>query len=172
MARKIRVLVPTESHAGFLAGLVRDLQAAHSVLVLSADRPSRTLLETFRAEGLDLARLHILDVVSMMDGRAPAERPANTTFLQSPTMLEMMAMRVEQIAGRMQDPHVVVDSLNTLALYNGVPAVQEFSHYLSNRLRTNAIPGDFIIRDNKEGRLLHEKVSGFTDEQAPLPGQS
>lgn len=170
--RRIRVLVPpSEGHVEAVAAHVRQLQAdGRSVLYLAADRPYPTLERAFQRAGVDPAKVFFLDVVSCLDGRVPASPPRNAMFLQSPTMLEMMAMRIEQVAGRLGvQASVVIDSLNTLALYNGVPPVQEFSHYLANRLRTQGILGDFVIRDSQEGRLLHERVSGFTDERMEIP---
>ncbi|MEK6985287.1 MAG: ATPase domain-containing protein [Candidatus Thermoplasmatota archaeon] len=150
---------------------IRSLQAAgQSVLYLAADRPQRQLVASFEGAGVDAEKVEVLDVVTCMDGRVPSVKPARTTFLPSPTMLEMMAMRLEQMASRMTSPVVVVDSLNTLALYNGLGAVQEFSHYLANRLRTRSIAGDFIIRDGKDGKSLQEMVATFTDERLLLTG--
>lgn len=161
---------PPEGHVEAVAAHVRKLQSdGHAVLYLAADRPYPTLEKAFQRAGVDSAAVFFLDVVSCLDGRVPASPPRNALFLQSPTMLEMMAMRIEQVAGRLgAQACVVVDSLNTLALYNGVPPVQEFSHYLANRLRTQGIPGDFVIRDTQDGRLLHERVSGFTDERMEI----
>lgn len=171
MASQIRVVVPqAESHVRALAVLVRDLQRqGRRVLLVTADRPFRTLEVALVAEGADPAQVHFLDCVSAMDGQAPRERPSNATFMASPTMLEMMAMRVEQLAQRMGPTvHVVLDSLSTLALYNGVPPVQEFSHYLANRLRTHGVCGDLLVNDNQEGRLLQERVAGFVDARLVL----
>jgi KaiC/GvpD/RAD55 family RecA-like ATPase len=171
VSHQIRVVIPhPDSHVKALAGLVASLQKqGRRVLLVTADRPLRTLQAAFAAESIDVEQVHFLDCVSAMDGQAPAERPPNATFMASPTMLEMMAMRIEQLAQRLgADAYVVVDSLSTLAIYNGIPPVQEFSHYLANRLRTRSVPGDFIIMDNQDGRALQEKVAGFVDARHVL----
>jgi hypothetical protein len=166
---KIRILVPPDGSPAALAAHVRKLQdEGRTVLYLAADRPHRQVVPLLEQAGADVAAMQFLDVVTCMDGRVPAERPPNAVFLPSPTMLEMMAMRVEQVASRLKQPVVLVDSLNTLVLYNGAPAVQEFTHYLANRLRLRGVGGDFVIRDTKEGRPLHDQVATFTDERLTL----
>jgi KaiC/GvpD/RAD55 family RecA-like ATPase len=149
----------------------RSLQAAgRSVIFVTADRPYRSLTASLREAGADPDAMFFLDAVSSVDGSGPKERPANAMFLPSPTMLEMLAMRIEQVAARTGPmAHVLLDSLNTLALYNGPLPVQEFSHYLANRLRSSGVPGDFVVRDTQDGRLLHDKVSSFTDRRIEIP---
>lgn len=171
MAEPIRVLVPSDgSHVAALAAHVGDLQTqGRHVLFITTDRPYAVLERAFRAAGVDMERIHFLDTVSHLDGSAPIERPDNAHFLASPTMLEMVAMRTEQLANRLGDGvHVVLDSLNTLALYNGISPVQEFAHYLANRLRMYGLPGDYVARQNREGTELQEKIAGFTDERVAL----
>lgn len=174
MSSQIRVLVAApDAHVLGVAHHMRELQDAdRTVLLLTADRPFAHLSEALRKHGVDPEAVTFIDAVTCMDGNLPAQRPANVVFLQSPTMLEMMAMRVEQMFLRMTSPHVVVDSLSTLALYNGIPPVQEFSHYLANRLRTHAIPGDFVVRANQAGQELHDRIRGFTDDALHIGGAS
>ncbi len=163
---RIRVVVPSaDAHVASLASHVRSLQAAgRRVLLVTANRPFRTLCDRFAENGIDTDALFFVDAVSCINGAEPPERPPNAMFLQSPTMLEMIAMRTEQILTRMgEGAHVVVDCLNAFALYNGASPVQEFSHYLANRLRSRGVDGDLLVLDNDEGRALASSVSGFTD---------
>ncbi len=172
MAQPIRILsAATDSPFTALAAYVGKAQEEGcTVLVVTSDRPQRQLAEVLGAAGVDLQRVHFLDVVTCMDGRPPVPAPLNTMFLPSPTMLEMMAMRIEQIAGRLPSPLVLVDSLSTLAFYNGPAAVQEFSHYLANRLRTRGIAADFLIRRTREGQALQDRVATFADGVVTLGG--
>ncbi len=163
---RIRVVVPSAgAHVASLASHVNSLQKdGKRVLLVTVNRPYRTLCDRFEQVGIDTKALFFVDAVSCINGAEPMERPPNTMFLQSPTMLEMIAMRTEQILTRMgEDAHVVVDCLNAFALYNGVSPVQEFSHYLANRLRSRGVDGDLLVLNNDEGRALESSVSGFTD---------
>lgn len=171
MVAGIQVLVPrAEKHVRSLAQHVARLQAEGlSVLLVTANRPFDGIRARLQEAGVDVDALMVLDAISSVNGFQPTHAPRNVVFLQSPTMLEMIAMRTEQIVGRQQAPvHVVVDSLNALALYNGVEPVQEFSHYLANRLRSRGATGDFMILDNQQGRDLEHRVAAFTDGRAEM----
>lgn len=169
---RVRVIVPTgRAHVRSLAAAIRRLQEdGRKIVFVSADRPYATLVPALSKDGVDVERIQFVDVVSSMNGAAPSPRPGNATFLPSPTMLEMLAMRVEQVAQRVgPGAHMVLDSLDTLSLYNGVNPVQEFSHYLANRLRAQGVSGDFVVRDGPAGRHLHDLVLSFTDDRVELP---
>lgn len=134
------------------------------MVLVTANRPFQTLRDRLAEAGADVDAVFVLDAISCVNGSQPDERPRNAMFLQSPTMLEMIAMRTEQILARHgENPHVVVDSLNSLALYNGIEPVQEFSHYLANRLRSRDVPADLVVLSNEQGRILEDRIAGFTD---------
>jgi KaiC/GvpD/RAD55 family RecA-like ATPase len=162
---RLRVVVSSNEATPLapVCALVRRAQAdGHHVVLVTADRPCNVLAISLGAAGVDMERVHLLDVISMASGRAPAQRPPNVTFLHSPTMLEMIVMRIEQLCHRLDHPHVVLDSLSALALYNGVEPVQEFSHYLASRLRVNAVGADLLVSEHSDG--LRTGVQSFLDE--------
>jgi len=162
------IVAPAERPLEALAAHVRALQREpRPLLYLAADRPYRTLAAAFHAAGIDTSQIHFLDAVSSIDGKAP-DREANVTFVPSPTMLEMMAMRLEQLASRLGSPHVIIDSLSTLALYSGPGPVQQFSHYVANRLRARGLAGDFLVGGTQEGRALRERIAGYVDREVEL----
>ncbi len=170
---RIRVVIPRgQSHVHTVAHHVGRLQETGArIILLCADRPFDHYRASFGTAGADMDRIHALDCVAALQSGAPHERRPNVHFLASPTMLEMMAMRIEQIAQRLgPGSHLVVDSLSTLALYNGVEPVQEFTHFLANRLRMRQVPGDFVVHDNPAGADLRDRILGIVDEQAPIHG--
>lgn len=170
----MRVIVPSSGgHVRSLGTHLRGLQSeGKKVVFVSADRPYHALTQALREHGVAVDLIHFVDAVSSLNGSAPATRPPNATFLPSPTMLEMLAMRVEQAALRLgPGAHMVLDSLDTLTLYNGLHPVQEFSHYLANRLRSHGVHGDFVVRNGPD-RSLHDLVRPFTDGHLELPEET
>lgn len=162
--RTIRLVASgSDDHAGAIAAHIKAMQTHGPVLFVTADRPFSSWESAFAAASVDRSRLCVLDVVSGMGGALPAERPDNVVFLPSPTLLEMMVLRIEQGCQRSKATHVVVDSLNTLALYNGLAPVQAFAHYLINRARDAGVGLDLVVRDNQEGEALRARLAGFVD---------
>lgn len=169
MTRSIRLLASSgDWHIPGLASHLRRLQEQGPVLFVTADRPHGAWAAALAQAGVAADRLCIIDAVSAANGQQPATRPANVVFLPSPTMLEMLVLRIEQAAARCGAKHVVVDSLNMLALYNGLAPVQAFAHYLVNRLRTAGLGADLVVRDGPTSHQLRDRVLGFVDDAALL----
>lgn len=165
----VQVLVPQErSHLPALARHVAGLQAAgHPVVFVTADRPSHVVRRVFEEASVDGGRVHCIDVITGLSGTQEAAE--NTTYLASPTMLEMIAIRIEQALCRMgPGSRVVLDSLNTLALYNGVEPMQEFTHFLANRLHLLGSGADLVVRDNADGAVILGRIECFLDGRQEL----
>ncbi len=140
---------------------LRSLGGQH-VLYVAIDRPYAGAVRALEEAGIDTRHFWFLDAITAASGIRP-EAAANVMFVQSPTMLEMVAMRAEQIIRRMESATVVVDSLNALVLYNGREPVQEFAHYLGNRLRSLDADLDLVVLDNETGSQIREGLSSFLD---------
>lgn len=169
MVREIRLLgSESGGHSARLAAHVRDLQRDGPVVFVTADRPFATWAAAFAQAGVDLDALAVVDAVSAQGGLRPAMAPRNVVFLASPMLLEMVMVRVEQQAERLQAHHVVVDSISTLAFYNGVAATSAFVHHLASRLRGSSLGGHLVLRDDENRRLLSEHLLPFVDSSLPL----
>lgn len=157
-----------DTHAPSLAAHVRRLQQAGPVLFVTADRPLGSWTAPWTTAAVDPAKVFVIDAVSAMGGQQPTPRPANATFLPSPVMLEMLLLRIEQLIVRHAPARVVVDSLNTLAFYNGPSAVQAFAHYLANRLRGHGVGADLVLCEAPEAAGLRDRLAPFIDGQVAL----
>lgn len=134
----------------------------HDVLLISANSAYRDLASALDKH--DVSGIRILDVLSTSLGLAPDPRPDHVVCVPSPTMLEMTAMRMEQIRRIMgSDVHIIVDSLDALARSNPLHAVEEFTHYLVNRMRSMDVPGDLLVTDSEIGTRLADAAHPYTD---------
>lgn len=163
--RGVRLVVPSlDGRSGHIANRLRQLQAGGcEVVYVAVDQPYTTLVSSLGQAGVQVDDVAFLDTVSLLDGHAPPRRPGNVLFVRSPTMLEMIAMRIEQLISGRPRVHVVVDSLTTLALYNDPLPVQEFTHFLANRLRLHGAEASLLVADSEEGRRLQERLHPFVD---------
>ncbi len=165
MPRIRTVVLPSDAHVASVSAFVARLQQhGRQVVYVTANRPVSSLIAGFEAAGADPAAVLFLDAVSCLDGGMP-ERAPNIRYIRSPTMLEMIAMHTEQAASNLEPGHVIIDSLNALSIYNGAMPVQEFSHFLANRLRHRGVKADFMVADNQEGTDLGNLLSSFVDER-------
>ena len=128
-----------------------------NLIYLSVARP----VEEVRAKLGDGAAMHVVDATGSR-GHGVAFGP-DVFYVDSPVKLEKMAMVLRRLTTRHDRPHVVVDSLNGIRDYNGVPATLEFAHFLCNQATAGGVPIDLVVHDDEAGRRLMARVRQFAD---------
>ncbi len=108
----------------------------HSIYV-TATLPSKSIINALKVLDVDMKNAYFVDcVASMMMGTG--DRDEQSVFVESPTMLENMMLKVEFLIRKLKgaDVVVIVDSINSLAIHNTPKLLSEFLHILINHLRS------------------------------------
>lgn len=108
----------------------------HSIYV-TATIPSKSIINALEVLEVDLSRTYFVDCVSsMMMGIS--ERHERAVYVESPSMLENIMLKVEFLMRKLKgaDCVVVLDSINSLAIHNSPKILSEFLHILINHLRS------------------------------------
>ncbi len=135
-------------------------------VIITANRPTATLRPSLDA---DLSQVTFVDCISSMTGiMPPMER--GVIHIESPTMLEKMALRAERALRAVPGDRrfLLLDSLSTLAVYNGPAAVRELTHNLVTRLRMLGVTGAFVLVQNQTDAMLVDAVRPLCDETVNL----
>ncbi len=118
--------------SGGVDALAERLSACTEAVVLLFQHPHETLLERCLTKGVDAMHFHFVDMTQRGDDALVA--PKGVSFIGSPVQLEKASMRVFQACRTMEAPTVFIDSVATLALYNGDRVAREFLDGLTRRL--------------------------------------
>lgn len=158
------VEVPGDAYMDALAGLVHALQAdGASGIIVNASRPSETLASELDKRGVDLQRLAFVDCISRLV-KADVQDSDRRIFLDSPTMLEMIAMGVDHFLDDVAPGgFVVFDSYGSLIQYNNFQLVYEFSNFLINKLRLRRMRGALVIVKGQLGDQARSSLAQLSD---------
>lgn len=110
------------------------------IIYVTSTIPSSVIKQQLEAENVAIDNLYFVDCISFIVG-STGEEKGNSVFIESPTMLENIMLRVETWIKQIGSKNVIVflDSMNTLAMHNDEKALSEFSYYLINSLRVRGI---------------------------------
>jgi KaiC/GvpD/RAD55 family RecA-like ATPase len=128
--------------------------------------PSKSIINALEILEVDISKVYFVDCVSsMMMGLS--ERHERTVYVESPSMLEMMMLKIEFLVRKLKQDNVVVilDSINSLAIHNNPKVLSEFLHILINHLRSkNAYTILFAMQEytNEEIRNMIDLVADQT----------
>jgi hypothetical protein len=90
----------------------------------------------------------------------------NASYVESPTMLEGIMLRIEYLLRRhpSQRNMVIVDSVNSMAVHNAPEVLSEFFHILVNNLKTRSVLTVLFSTSETEGTDLDRILALVVDE--------
>jgi hypothetical protein len=150
-----------------LSATLRDLGSepeTHTIYV-SVTNPASLVWSLAQALDVPKDRLAFVDAIShiMMNYRDPL---ANTTYLESPRMLEDLMLRVEFLLRKnpSKKPVVIIDSVNSLAIHNPPELLTEFFHILLNNLKTRQVLTVLLTTSDDPNSPIDQMLSLLVDE--------
>jgi KaiC/GvpD/RAD55 family RecA-like ATPase len=134
--------------------------------------PSSVIMEQLADEDLSIDHIYFVDCISFMVGKAP-EASDQVLYIESPTMIESIMLKVHTLLKRLGDePKVVfLDSINTLSLHNDEKVMQEFVHYLINALRVRGVPSIVLSIEDQTPEDLEIILKLVCDEVIEASGE-
>ncbi len=139
---------------------------------ITATIPSSVIAEQLASEDISTDHVHFVDCISFMVGRSP-EEDKRVLFIESPTMIETIMLKVHTMMKRLGDqPKLVfLDSVNTLSLHNDEKLMQEFVHYLINTLRVKGVTSVMLSIEDQTPEDLEIILKLVCDEVIEAIGE-
>ncbi len=102
-----------------------------SCIYISVTVPSSTINSALQSLEIDTAKLRFVDCISFATMECAAD-DAQTVYVESPTMLEYIVLKMEYLfrKGKGEQFMVILDSVNSLAAHNEVRMLYEFMQVL------------------------------------------
>lgn len=112
----------------------RDTQVIYTTSTIS----SKTIIDVMNAFEISKNNIHFVDAVSYMT-MGTAKQDESVTFVESPTMLENIMLKIEYLLKKYPNDEnsVVLDSIDSLAIHNNNRILSEFLHILISSLRSH-----------------------------------
>lgn len=112
----------------------RDMQVIYTTSTIS----SKTIIDVLNAFEISKDNIQFVDAVSYMT-MGTAKQNESVTFVESPTMLENIMLKIEYLLRKYptEENTVVLDSIDSLAIHNNNRILSEFLHILISSLRSH-----------------------------------
>ena len=108
---------------------------------ISGSRSAIEMIEAFETIGIDVSHIQFIDLVSSgVLGGTDVDRP-NVHFVDSPIMLESILLRTLYLLRTTTNERnfIVLDSVNSLAIYNEDRMLAEYLHTFINTFRQREV---------------------------------
>ena len=119
--------------------MFRFVQKDLECIYITSTIPADSIITALKVLEIDLSRIYFIDCIAhILMGTSRTEE--NVYYVESPTMLEDIMLKVEYLIKLTKDSGrgklVLLDSINSLAIHNNTKILSEFLHVLVNNLRS------------------------------------
>jgi len=137
----IAMRIKVDTYFDILQGLLdnflreKDLECIY----ITSTIPAQSIINALKVLDIDIDRIHFVDCVAHILMGAAREGD-NINYVESPTMLEDIMLKVEYLMKLTKDSGkgklVLLDSINSLSIHNSTKILSEFLHVMVNNLRS------------------------------------
>ena len=136
---------------------------------VTLNKPYEIVQRTLASNNIDTRLLIFIDAASITEAR----KVENCLYIGSPEKLSDMSVAMEQaIKALPADKFLIFDSLNTLLIFNKLPTVARFIHFLTGKMREWKIKGIIITLEKETEQSLLDELTQFSDFRIDIGGES
>ncbi len=134
-------------------------------LYLTSTIPARSIISALEVLEIPVEHIWFVDCISQIMMSASEKHP-HAIYVESPTMLENIMLKVEYLIRKAKDRGtvVVVDSINSLAIHNNTKILSEFLHILVNNLRSKKASTLIFSMEQYETEEIRNMMNLVCDE--------
>jgi KaiC/GvpD/RAD55 family RecA-like ATPase len=135
-----------------------------SAIYITSTIPSQSIKNVLTILEINLNRIYFVDCIShiMMGTAVRSER---VSFVESPTMLENIMLKVEFLMRSIEGKKLVLlDSINSLAIHNNTKILSEFLHIMVNNLRAKEAYTVILSVDEQSTEEINNMLGLVCDE--------
>jgi KaiC/GvpD/RAD55 family RecA-like ATPase len=135
-----------------------------SAIYITSTIPSQSIKNVLTILEIDMNKIHFVDCIShIMMGSAV--RSEQVSFVESPTMLENIMLKVEYLMRSVEGKKLVLlDSINSLAIHNNTKILSEFLHIMVNNLRAKEAYTVILSVDEQSNDEINNMLGLVCDE--------
>ncbi len=135
----ISLRIMGESYFDAIRGVVDIFAPKKDIdtIYITSAIPSQSIIDVLKILEIDMKHIYFVDCVSHSMMTSGTRKHENVFYVESPTMLENIMLKVEYLMRKTSDRTTVVllDSINALGIHNDNKILSEFLHIFINNLR-------------------------------------
>jgi len=141
-------------------------------LYVTSTIPSRSILNALEVLEISLDHIWFVDCISQIMMSAQEKHP-HAIYVESPTMLENLMLKVEYLIRKSGDRGnvIVLDSINSLAIHNNTKILSEFLHIMVSNLRSKNAYTIIFSMEQYETEEIRNMMNLVCDETIAVGGE-
>ena len=136
---------------------------------VTLNKPYEIMQRNLASNNIDTRLVIFIDATSRMN----VGKVENCLYIGSPEKLSDMSVAMDQAIKSLQgDKFLILDSLNTLSIFNKPATVARFIHFLTGKMREWKIKGIIITLEKETDPALLDELTQFSDARIDMGGEA
>ncbi len=133
---------------------------------IAVSRPFKNISMLLKNNAIDSEQLFFIDCISRdLGGEVEAH---NCVYIDSPQHLTDLSIAMQELFAMKHGEFVVIDSVNTLSIYNDHERLMKFMHFVSSKIRLHELKGVMISLHKGTDPTFVSEISQFCDKVIDL----
>jgi len=129
-------------------------------------RPYTNIMSEMEDNRINTSNVFFIDCISKMSTTIE-KKEENVVSVENPSSLEEIGMYVERYLDKLEKKpkFLILDSIQSLLIYNNAKSIQEFSHFLINKIRSKQVLGLIVSLQKEELNDINTTISSLCDKE-------
>ncbi|MFH1331795.1 MAG: hypothetical protein ABIH63_00740 [archaeon] len=130
---------------------------------ITVNRPYKNMVKIMESKNINERNLFFIDCITdyLREKEAIVR---NCYFVDSPTDLTEIGIALDPLLKDKIHQFLILDSVDTLKIYNNTESVIKFTHFLTGKLRIHDMSGIFLMVDEKSDEKFVHQLGQFCDK--------
>jgi len=136
----------------------------YNAVYVTVNKPFSELIKNFQKEKINMKKVFIIDAVTPFE-LTDHVRTEEAVFLGSPKVLTNISITTTSAVEKLKTARMVIfDSISTLLIHNDFDKVEEFIHFITNKMKgLNVITIMILINELTDKKSISQ-LGAFADE--------
>jgi archaellum biogenesis ATPase FlaH len=164
--QNIILIVKDEKYQETIRSLIKELTLHKKRIVfVSINKTKNAIEKELKAKKIPTDKIYFIDCISKSISKGKIKwSNEKTQYVDNPTSLTQMSLVLFKLIERIKIDFLVLDSINTLLIYNSEKEILKFIHHTTGKLKENNITGIFIYLKGEMDEKLLKEFSQFADK--------
>jgi len=160
------LLIPDEKYQTTINNIVKDIVSTKKTLCfVSVNKTKEAIEKELQEKKIKTEKIYFIDCISKSISKGKLSwSDEKTSYIDNPNSLTQMSLAIFKLMEKTKIDYFLLDSINTLLIYNNEKSILKFVHHTAGKLKANNTTGLFIYLKEGLNENLLKQFTQFVDK--------
>ncbi len=164
--QNIILVVPDENYKERIMNILKGISLKKkSICFVSVNKTKKTLEKEIKEKKINQKNIYFIDCISKSISKGKISwSDEKTQYIDNPNSLTQISLAILKLMEKTKIDYLILDSINTLLIYNNEKSVLKFVHHTTGKLKENSTGGILVYLKQELDPKLLKAFAQFSDK--------